>query len=218
MRYKIILLLLTTSLCLTIHAQKDKCGELGINLSGAYYLGDLNKIPFAKTRPSAGIFYRHTFDPRYAIRGTFNFIYLYANGKSSNIIEMQDDEFSQSVYDVNAVVEFNFIPYIPGNKKYNYSPYVFAGLGLSKLPGGTKENLFTIPFGVGIKYNLTEQITFSLETTFYKTFTDYIDSFYEENNNSEKQTYYSGNKDWFSVYGIKLAYKIKYKMKCPAFD
>ncbi len=200
-------------------SQQNKSGEIGIGMGVSYYLGDYNKVPFKGSRFSAGGFYRHNFDTRYALRVAVNYIQLYGNSNSipSDVVSTS---FSQNVYDLNIAGEFNFIPFLPINKKYTYTPYVLAGVGIQYLPNGEKEYLLAIPFGLGIKYNLNKSFCIAIETSFYKTFSDYVDVSYQEANaNSKiKQQCYEGNNDWYSIFGIKLTYKIKYKMKCPAFD
>lgn len=87
---------------------------------------------------------------------------------------------------------------------YNFTPYVFAGMGLFRMDPYTLDDSakkvylnplhtegqglpeypdrkpyklvnFTIPFGFGFKYALSENLILSAEFGFRKTFTDYID-------------------------------------------
>lgn len=219
MRYICTAILLFLIFSQNTFSQQKKTGEIGLGIGASYYLGDYNKIPFKGSRVSAGGFYRHNFDTRYALQVGLNYIQLYGNDNSIPTNETKSS-FSQAIYDLNISAHFNFIPFLPAHKKYVYTPYVLAGVGIQYLPGGEKEYIIAIPFGVGIKYNLNQSFCIAIETTFYKTFSDYIDVYYTEPNPGypKKQEFYEGNKDWYSIFGIKLAYKIKYKMKCPAFD
>lgn len=222
MRYLCLTIVLSTILYFTPYCQVQKCGEIGLNIGGSYYLGDINKIPFNSTRLAAGVFYRHTFDTRYALRASFNYLNIAADDSKlgSDFQNERNAKFKQMVLEVNAAGEFNFMPFLPANPKYDYTPYLHAGIGANYLPKGAKQNIITIPFGVGVKYNFNRDYTISVEGTMYKTFTDYLEGFYQESsaNNFVKQKFYEGNNDWYSFFAIKMAYKIKYKLKCPAFD
>lgn len=228
MKYICLILIILTALHTKSYSQQKKSGEIGLNIGGSYYLGDLNRTPFKGTRLTFGGFFRHTFDERFALRTSINYINLYADdSKSTNGFQQQRDaSFAQNLFDLNVVGEFHFIPFLPAKYKYyKYSPFVFLGLGYSYLPNGSSNSLFTIPFGLGLKFNLRNNLSLSFETTFYKTFKDDIENqldakFYTEPSpeNPFKQLYYVGDNDWYSIFGIKLSYKIKYKMKCPAFD
>ena len=52
----------------TIRAQEFPNADIGIQLGGGFYLGDINKVPFKGTRPAVGAFYRHNINVRYSVR------------------------------------------------------------------------------------------------------------------------------------------------------
>lgn len=222
MRYLLIIITFTLIFCNNSFSQVKKCGEVGFSVGGSFYLGDVNKVPFKSPRIGGGIFYRHTFDTRYAVRGSLNYLNIAGKDSKSNdeFQQARNHSFKQMIFEANAAGEFNFMPFLPANPKYDYSPYVHAGMGAGFLPNGEKNYILTIPFGVGVKYNMNRDFTISAEGSFYKTFTDHLDGFEKESteNYLYKQRFYEGNMDWFSFFSIKMAYKIKYKMKCPAFD
>jgi len=222
MRYLLLILTFTSVLHLTSFSQRKKSGEIGLSVGGSFYLGDINKIPFKSPRMGGGVFYRHTFDTRFAVRGSFNYLNITGNDANSNneFQQARNFNFKQIILELNAAGEFNFMPFLPANPKYDYTPYVHLGFGTNYLPKGAKQNILTIPFGVGVKYNMNNNFTLSAEGCLYKTFTDYLDNYYQEisPNNFRKQQFYEGNKDWYSFFSIKMAYKIKYKLNCPAFD
>ncbi len=201
-------------------AQFKKSGEFGGSIGGSYYLGDINKIPFVGTRLSAGIFYRHTIDTRFAITGNFTYGTLTGTNSNSGFKIDANFTFKNSFYELGAVGEFNFIPFLPAKKKYIYTPYVFAGISEIYYPGGINSFILSIPFGVGIKYNINTQYILGTFIGMRKTFNDYIDYYYvpPSPNHPKKQEAYAGNSDWYSVFGISLSYIIKYRVKCPTFD
>lgn len=217
-KHLLLLLLSITIFNSNVLSQEKRSGELGVALGGSYYLGEINKIPFVGTRPAVGVLYRHTFDTRLAITGNFTYGRLAGNAKPNSYYQYDGDKsFNSSFYELSAVGEFNFIPFLPGKKKYVYTPYIFAGVSeiYYKRDNYLYKFIFSIPFGVGVKYNINTKFIFGAFIGMRKTFFDYMD--YKPRNN-DKQVYYAGNKDWYSVFGVSLSYKIKYNAKCPAFD
>ncbi len=123
-------------------------------------------------------------------------------------------------------MEYNFLPFLAAYKKTKYTPYVFAGMGLtfySKTgPAFQQFPMFVLPFGVGFKYNLYQNLCLGFQIGMRKTFSDKMDDEYNFQSlidfNRISQYGYEGNKDWYSMFGFYLSYKIKYRAKCPAFD
>jgi hypothetical protein len=218
---KLFLLLLLAAASFNSFGQNKKSGEIGVVLGGSYYMGELNKTPFVGTKLSAGAFYRHTFDTRFAVNGNFTYGKLAGNSENTNFDNAAIQSFTNPFYELGGIAEFNFIPFLPGNKKYFSTPYVFAGLAETYYPAGRKKFLLNIPFGVGFKYNLNTNFILAAHMAMHKTFNDDIDYFYAprpSDHGGDKQWGYAANKDWYSVFGVTLSYKIKYRVKCPAFD
>ncbi len=220
---KLITVLLFCILITPLKAQMKKSGEIGVSVGGSYYLGDINKIPFVGTKLSVGALYRHTIDTRLALTGVFTYGKLSGDdAKSNNSFQIERNKsFNNAFYELGAVGEFNFTRFLPANKNYIYTPYVFAGLGGFYYPNGEKSKfILNIPFGIGVKYNINRKIIFGAFAGMRKTFNDDIDFEYTPPTpgHTFKQYGYAGNKDWYSVFGISLSYKIKYPMNCPAFD
>ena len=97
----------------------------------------------------------------------------------------------------------NFLPYFTGSAKYNFAPYIFAGLSVFSYnpraqyngvwydlqPLGTEGQGTTaytgrktysltqiaFPFGIGCKFSLNKLFCFGVEWGMRKTFTDYLD-------------------------------------------
>lgn len=198
-------------------------GEIGVGAGGTFYLGDLSKQPFRESKFAWSAFYRHTFNTRLAVTGKFNTGKIAGNDdKSTNMFQINRGlSFNRRFYDVEAQFNYNFLKFLPANKNYYYTTYVFAGGGLMYYPQGENTKLFpNIPFGVGFKFNISTKLVMGTEISFKKTFSDYLDFDYNQpsENNPNRQVFYAGNKDWYAIFGVNLAYKINYRMKCPAFD
>lgn len=153
-------------------------------------------------RPAAGIHFKQKHNPYFTTR--FGLQYGQATATDaiaeSEPRRLRNLSFVTNIFEIGLMEEFNLLGFDYYEGKY-FSPYIFAGIAgfyfnpkaeyLGRLyelqplgtegqgiPGfGEKYNLyqFAIPFGLGLKYALTESITLSLELGGRKLFTDYLD-------------------------------------------
>ena len=103
-------------------------------------------------------------------------------------------------------------------RKARYSPYVMGGLGYSFVISSDvgAKNSTSLVFGAGFKYNISRRIGTGLEWSFRKTFTDSVDGI--DNIGVENNVFFH-NKDWFSIVGVFVSYKIfNWKDDCPTYD
>jgi Domain of unknown function (DUF6089) len=183
----------------------QRSNEIGVFLGGSFYLGDLNPNGFFKfTQPAVGAIYRYNINNRFSARlsalvGTveaFDSKSPYAYQQARNL------NFKSPIDEFSGQFEFNFFEYEIGNPKFNFSPYIFGGLGFFRMnPKGeingqwvALQPLHTegqgtqfnpnapyhliqpcIPFGIGIKVTVFKTICMSVEWGMRKTFTGYID-------------------------------------------
>ncbi len=171
--------------------------EIGGMAGGTYYLGELNPDKqFLMTRPAFGGIIRLNLDNRWAAR--FNFLTgrIAGDDAVSKTNETRNLRFRSSITEISVLVEFNFLEYFTGSKKYFFSPYIFLGPGYftfnPKAPyqgeyvslrelgtEGIVDNYdlygFAGVFGFGFKYSLTSRLGVVLEWGLRKTFTDYLD-------------------------------------------
>jgi hypothetical protein len=180
-------------------------GEFGVSIGGAHYFGDLNtRANFNRPRPAVGLFFRKQFGNYVSARVSGHFAQLgYSDTYSKNEYQrLRNLSFNTNIYEVAVQGDFNFFKFLPQDPARNFTPYVTLGVGLVNFdpyayldgqkyylrPLGTEGqtsgyegrkpyNTTTaiIPFGVGIKYNLTEKINISFEVAHRFTFTDYLD-------------------------------------------
>jgi len=253
MRKYIISLLLVIFTGANVYAQTLEPGIMG---GGMYYLGDINsKSHFKQVKPSAGVMARYNIDNRWS----FKFNILRGSVADDDSLHMENLErgleFRSSITEIGVMAEFNFWPYEVGTKN-DITPYIFGGVsafffqpqGINPFSGveeplrayGTegqklnsteyRESSISIPFGIGVKYSLTDRIGLSIEWGLRKTFTDYIDdisgNYYLDGPDQENITaalllsdptksHYAemqrGNpetKDWYAFFGISLTCKI----------
>lgn len=142
---------------------------------------------------------------RYAFRlhGMYGKIEGYDHQSKNEFRFNRNLNFSSTILEAAAIMEVNFVKYELGNIKRDYiSPFLFFGAayfhhdphGFSDgdwyelQPLGTegqntsansdsyyKLNQFSIPLGIGLKMNISENIGLAFEFGVRKTFTDYLD-------------------------------------------
>lgn len=187
-------------------------------------MGDINPYRhFYKPNLSYGIMYRHNFNTRQALR--FSMVHTRLEGTDADFEnafqQTRGASFSNTFLDFGLQFEFNFLPYVtPKGKKQNITPYIAAGVGYNMILSSSASNIksmFKIPFGGGVKFNIVDRLSAGAEWTFNRTFVDELDGV-ENFTNPEIDTGIH-NKDWHSLVGIFVSYKIfDITEDCPAYD
>lgn len=167
------------------------------------YQGDLNPNSFTyrHSKFAAGVLVRKPLSRLLALRGGIVFGSIKAGDHfNRDYLKLRNLSFFTSIKEAHAGLEitltdlpvrkvtpyvyagialFHFNPYaydMAGNKIY-LQPLSTEGQGLSQYPKQKPYNLtqLSFPFGGGIRYAITDAITFGLEISQRKSFTDYID-------------------------------------------
>ena len=180
-------------------------GEFGITAGVAHYFGDLNtRAAINRPKPAIGAFFRKQFGNYVGLRLSAHYAQLgYSDTYSKNEYQkLRNLSFNTNIWEIALQGDFNFFKFIPGNPDYSFTPYITLGVGVFTydpyaITNGQKEFLrplgtegqligyngrkqystmaLCIPLGVGIKYNLSEKINFSIEVAHRFTGTDYLD-------------------------------------------
>lgn len=229
MGFRKILIPLFIMLSVPVVAQHSEIGILG---GTSYYLGELNPSTqiVNKVRPAVGVFYRRNTSKRYALRFGVNYGKLAATDAktSTELSNYRQLSFSSDLIEGYGILEFNFLPYQINNyTTAGYSPYVFIGVAGFLVNPTVKNNVTnssssegsefapSMPFGVGIKFDLAGNLGMAVEWGMRKTWTDVIDGL-PETYPSGYQLSNTQNKDWYSILGITLNYKILTESdRCP---
>ncbi len=252
-------LLLTSNAFSQASKRHFKQHEAGFILGGAYYIGDLNpRKQFNMTQPAGGIFYRFTPNYRYAFRMGFNFGTIMGDDSQSDDPDQlqRNLNFKSQIREFNIMAEFNFLEYRISNDKYKFTTYLFLGLGVYsfspraqvgnfwyelqplRTEGQDKRYKLTqmsIPFGLGMKMNVSKQVGIGFEWGPRRTFTDYLDDVSSTYPDPSQKPYTSelsqslsdrsknagvnineqrGNprtKDWYIFFGVTLSIKLNIK-------
>ncbi len=205
--------------------------ELGAQLGFMGYQGDLNLnsfLDFNNIKPAYGIFLRRNFDANFSIRA--NYIGGQASGNDNNFDEQRKSRgfsFTSNVNELGILMEYDIL----GHKRYKdgifkkiFSPYIFAGAGISFVDGKTDYNegttwnptgiasdkaakkpgtLPTVPFGIGVKLDLSPQLVLGAEYGFRPLFNDLFDGVSQSGDPT--------NDDWYTVFNFNLAYRFGQK-------
>lgn len=180
-------------------------GEFGFTVGGAHYFGDLNtRAALNRPKPAVGLFFRKQFGNYIGLRIAAHFAQLgYSDTYSKNEYQnTRNLSFNTNIWELSLQGDFNFFKFVPNDLNHLFTPYVTLGVGIFSYdpyaylndkkeflrPLGTEGQTsaylgrkeystmsLCIPFGVGIKYNLTEKINFSMEICHRFTNTDYLD-------------------------------------------
>lgn len=175
--------------------------EAGPWLGGAWYLGDLNTSYNLSTPGLAGGFAaRYNFNDRLCMRFSVNAGKVMADdANSKNSYERARNlSFQSGILEGAFQMEFNFLPYIHGDRDYFFSPYLLLGMNVAKFnpkalyqgnlvelrPLGTEgqfrgEEYYTTStgwlYGGGFKVDLSYRISLNFEIAARALSTDYLD-------------------------------------------
>ncbi len=199
-------------------------GNLGLFLGASYYNGEINpdKILFMPS-PVIGLFYRHNFNNRWALRIEGNYTTLRGSDSKYNNAYQQwrNYNFTTRLGDLGAGMEFNFLKY--NKHKYSefyFSPYVFLGTMILVIPDPKYPFEFSFPAAVGFKYALTKKTTIAIEWSYRWTYSDRLDGIKEDNfyhKPYRMQYSYNPDNDWYSFIGVSISYELfKNTQECPA--
>ena len=206
-------------LFILVQSAQSQDMEVGIFGGGSYYIGDLNPVkPFQNTQLSYGLLARYSLDTRWAFRVAV--VHGKITGDASNgtpNIRNEAISFYNTLTDISGVVEFNFIPYFVGSQHHRISPYIYAGISgfyysgvatYSKSVSEMNGTNFSIPFGLGAKYSISNRVGLQVYWEMHKTFFDKLDDVYGDLLPGGTIIVGDPNtNDWFSFAGVSLSYK-----------
>jgi hypothetical protein len=179
-------------------------GEFGIGLGVGHYFGDLNtRAAINRPKFSGGIYFIKQFNNYVGLRISGDYAFLgYSDMYSKNETQKRRNlSFNTNVWELSLSGYFNFFRFIPGVEGYNFTPYLSLGAGVFSYdpyaylqgtkyylrPLGTEgqnvdsgakqygDMAICIPFTVGVKYAINENVNVFAEIGYRFTTTDYLD-------------------------------------------
>jgi hypothetical protein len=214
----IMLVMIAPTMCF---AQRN--ANFGVFAGTSYYMGDINpNRHFYRASFSFGALYRINLNKRYAIRA--NAYVADLSGSDLDFPERKNPDrplspasFQTSLVDIALQVEFNFLPFTPNVGRWEYTPYLSVGIAEGMILGSNVDatNFTSLPFGAGVKVNLTSRISAGTEWSFRKTFSDHIDGVTNPSGTSSL----IHNNDWYSFLGVFITFKFfNFATDCPAYN
>ena len=186
----------------------------GVGVSG--YLGDANRGNMLKSLGwSAGGIFRYVIDRRWSLKANLFVVGISGNSEGTVYPGGAIYDFSSTLYDFGAQMEFNFFNFGIGSKYMNLkriTPYLTVGLGGALATpdvGGTAFSV-VLPMGVGVKYKLKERLNLGLEFTMRKSFGDGLDGLSDLNGIKHS---FAKNTDWYSVLMVSITYEFGKRCK-----
>ncbi len=103
--------------------------ELGLDIGGTNYLGDLNnQSMFGKVHLAYGAHFRYKFNDRWAV--LVNGALGKLEGGNPDVIPSRNLYFRSDIWEASFRVEFNFLPFGMSGRQACWCPFLFGGLGL----------------------------------------------------------------------------------------
>jgi len=184
--------------------------EVGVFLGGSNYIGDIGRTNWIYPNSYAvGAVYKWNMHPRYSIRANYTYSKIVGDDAQSNnsFRKYRDLNFSNSIHELVVGIEYHFFKYNLSKIGYTNTPYILLEAGVvnyGTFVSGRTYN-FTMPFGVGYKMKLAQNIGIGFETSFRYTFKDDIDGYpYDEN--SDNIQINPNDNDWYVFTGITLVF------------
>lgn len=209
--------LLAQTLCL---AQKT---EIGVALGGVSYAGDLYR-GYEIANQNIGIqgIYRINFEKDVTFKA--GLLYGKVSGDDSHpfdaLGQIRNASFNRSFIEASANFEFHFLDYKNKNSTIKWTPYFFAGFGLTKFLNLEEQDDFSniqpvLPFGLGVKHLVGKQFSLALEFGARKTFFDQLDGISDGDVYDKTNTQFGNpnDKDWYHYLNISFSYLI-FKIPC----
>lgn len=193
---KFLAFIFLTFIAFNVHAQT---WEVGGFAGGAGYMGDLNpNNPIKISGIAAGAYVKRNFNGYLAAKLSYTYGTIAAADSTSNNQQFRDRNlsFRTRLNEVSLTGEFNFMEYVPSVSENMYTPYIYAGIGITNYnpqanyQGQTydlrplmtegqsaayKNSTISVPYGVGIKYNIAGRLTLAADIGYRNTYTDYLD-------------------------------------------
>lgn len=177
-------------------------------------------------------FYRYNFNEVWVGRADLRFLQIGANDSHNSdwLSASRGASFSASVIELSANIEYNFLNYRQIRERFRWSPFLTAGVASFSpftysfsdptgiyFDNGPSAFNFAIPFGLGIKYKLSQYLNLGATFIATKTFTDQLDGI-SMNTPTTIPLHYRGvdqsTNDWYNFLGFTISYTF-YGLKCP---
>lgn len=204
--------------------------EIGGALGLTQNTGDVNNAPaLGNTRFCGEGFFKYNFTTYFAGRAFIAMGALAGSGKNTDIPNTQEAYSFKSRYvNFGGIFEYNFFNFRGVRESYKFSPYLFAGIGVTNITNKRymSDQLLTsegsgispmIPFGIGVKKGLGRRFNMAVEFQTVKLFTDGVDGLYTNPDTGVNFPAFIGVNAKNDIY-YQLTFSVAYRfitIKCP---
>ena len=214
---------LTAACALLSIFSKAQNYEFGIFAGTSNYQGDLadGAIVWKKAQPAGGLLVRYSPLDFLSFRMGFTAGKLVGDDQTSSKPNIRERgfTFTSNIREVSLLTEIHLPTF--GSSSYGifkarFSPFLFAGIGISTINGepeapkdvipypfpefDARKKFMCVPFGGGVKFRFAEAFSTSIEWGTRTVFNDYLDGI-SVNGNPKRN-------DWYMFGGITLTYVI----------
>ncbi|MEO1010595.1 MAG: DUF6089 family protein [Bacteroidota bacterium] len=212
--------------------------EIGMFLGGANNIGDVGRTNYILPSDLAvGALFKWNKSKRYAWRGSIIYGRFTADDTKSSMESRQERGFvvDNSVLEMSAGLEFNFVEYNLHKLGPAFTPYLYTGLTYFRydynyfnagqfVDTGQTDGSFAIPMTVGAKLRINQYLILGAEIGARYTLTDNLDASNPVNLPETQQLDPSpefGNilsDDWYVFSGLTLTYTFGRKPCLDCFE
>ena len=194
--YKRIILISIIFVLGIVQAMAQRSLELGLGMGISLYQGDIteNYIQYNGHKRIYSAFFRYNFSPHFSVQGTFTRGILGASDFYSQTRFDRGWSFSADINEAVVTGQFFFLNQFAtsrnGESAFLFSPYLLLGIGYSKIDATfvdrfqpdlsyshpeDKDLFLVVPFGGGIRGELSPSFKLGIEVGIRPTFSDYLD-------------------------------------------
>ncbi|MBB5282438.1 hypothetical protein HNQ92_000559 [Rhabdobacter roseus] len=196
--------------------------ELGASVGAFNYKGDISPAFNPRFfRPGGSLFFRYNVSRSVSFRaeGLLGSITADDQYAKEAFQQARNLSFRTRISEVALLTEYNFLNYEDRRFAFNWTPYVFGGVGYMGFKPSPKTEGYptrglVIPFGVGVKYQIHRPWSVGLEFGTRKTFTDNLDNLGERLSTNRLEQGNPALKDMYYYLGLSLTYTF-YRITCP---
>lgn len=213
--------LVVAGLFISLSTQAQKL-EVGAGLGGMLYKGDVAPALNPRFyRPAGSVFFRYNATRSFSMRVGFAIGGLRGEDRLRNdpYQQARDYSFRTSLNEAIVDFEYNFRNYKLQPKEKNWTPYVFAGAGISNFNNAVikARGMLALPVGIGIKYEIKRPWSVGVEFGTRFTNNDYLDGLGDRTFGITTSKLGQGNpglNDSYTYTAVTVSYTF-YKIICP---
>lgn len=212
---------MVVGLFISLSTQAQKI-EVGAGLGGMLCKGDV--VPSLNPRffgPAGGVFFRYNATRSFSMRAGFAIGGFRGEDRANNdpLRQARDYSFRTRLNEITADLEYNFRTYKSQPRERNWSPYVFAGVGICNFNNTVikARGMIAFPLGIGVKYEIKRPWSVGVEFGTRFTNNDYLDGLGDRTFGITTSKLGQGNpglNDSYTYTAITVSYTF-YKIFCP---